>query len=363
MPKIVAGEPRLFRVPLAEVLSDAKHGTHSHFELITLTLRLADGTEGTGYSYTGGRGGQAILALLVHDLAPFLVGRDAAAVEDLHDAMQWHLHYVGRGELVSFAISAVDIALWDLRSKFSGQSLREMAGGAGTQVDAYCGGIDLDFSIERLLQNVKGYLDQGFTAVKIKVGRQHLAEDIARVRAVRALIGPDVRFMVDANYAMSVPQAIEAARAFTMADILWFEEPIEPDNYRGYAEIAEATGCPLAMGENLHTLHEFGYAFEQARISFVQSDASNCDSITGWLRVAEQSRRYSLPVCSHSMQELHVSLLAGQSNAGWLEVHSFPIDRYTKRLLVVEETRAVAPDTAGVGGEFGWDLLAPHALG
>ena len=355
MAPITSLDAALHRVPLDRPLHDAMHGEHTHFELVTATIRTADGAEGTGYTYTGGRGGSAILAMLRDAVAPVLTGRDAASPETCHDSVLTALHYVGRGGILAFAASAADIALWDMKGRREGRSLAAMAGGRSRTCRAYRGGIDLGDPTPDLLRDVSGYLETGFEAVKIKVGR---ADDEARVAAVRDLIGARP-LMVDANYGFTPDEAIARARAFAPHDVTWFEEPVDPDDLAGTARVAEEGGLPVAMGENLHMTVEFARALREARLSYLQPDASNCGGITGFLRAAALADAHGAHLCSHGMQELHVSLLAGLGGEGWLEVHSFPIDRLTERPLQLEGGRAVAPDTPGVGVRFDPAKLTP----
>lgn len=347
----------VFKLPLEEPLQDAQHGVQTYFELVTVDIALADGMAGTGYTYTIGTGGHAIKAMIDHDIAPMLVGSAADDIDGLYDTMQMGLHYVGRGGIASFAISAIDIALWDLRGKECGMPLWKMAGGAGKRPLTYRGGVDLNFPLEKLLVHVRSYLDDGFVAIKIKVGKKDLDEDVARLHAVRHLIGPEVKLMVDGNYGYDFTRAAAAAKAFEPFDLTWFEEPLIPDDFEGYGRLAKITSIPLAMGENLHTIQEFGLAYEHSSLSFIQPDASNCGGVTGFLRAARLAEPLRIPVCSHGMQELHVSLVPALGNAGWLEIHSFQIDQYTTRPVFIENGRAVAPDDPGSGVEFDWNAL------
>lgn len=360
--KIVEIKTGYYKIPLNEPLVDSKHGTHTHFELITATVITEDGAEGTGYTYTGGIGGSAIYNMIENDLKPFLIGKDADAVENLWNEMNWHVHYVGRGGIASFAISALDIALWDIRAKKANLPLWKLLGGQKNTVKVYYGGIDLDFPIDKLLDNIKKQIDNGHTAVKIKVGKEFLREDLERVQAVRELLGPEKLFMVDANMKWTVETAIKACIEFEKYDIFWLEEPTIPDDILGYAKIASATSIPIAMGENLHTIYEHRYAIEYGKISFPQLDASNIGGITGWLKVAALAEAFNLPVCTHGMQELHVSLMAACHHAGYMEIHSFPIDQYTKRPLVIKNGTVEAPDIPGVGVEFDWDCIEKYRV-
>lgn len=349
-----------YRVPLREVLVDAVHGNHTHFELIICRIQTQDGFEGTGYTYTGGFGGHAIHSMLEHELIPFVWGRDADCIDALWNDMQWRVHYVARGGIASFAISAVDIALWDIRGRKSGQPLWKMAGGRGRSANVYVGGIDLNFSLDKLLDQTRKNLDRGFTSVKIKVGQKNLSDDIKRAVAVHNLLG-DGFLMTDANMSWSVEKAIRAGRLLrTEANALWLEEPTIPEDYAGYNRIQQESGIAVAGGENLHTLYEHRMQIEQGNVDFPMPDSGNVGGITGFLKVAAIAQAFNRPVCTHGMQELNVSLMSGITNPGWVEAHSFPIDEYTTRPLVVENGLCIAPDTPGTGVEFDWAKLAPY---
>lgn len=355
--EIRAVKVEYYRVPLAETLSDAGHGDHTHFELIICRLTSSDGIEGVGYTYTGGVGGRGIYSLLLDDIRPMLIGQDGSDISAVWDELTRRLHYVGRGGLVSFAISAVDIALWDIHCKRANLPLWKALGGKQNRTQCYAGFIDIGFSEDKLVRNAEAHIAKGFRGVKIKVGKADYREDVRRVAAVREAIGADSQFMVDANYSYSVAGAISFGRAVAPYNIHWFEEPTNPDDLAGYATISRAISVPLAMGENLHTQYEFEQAVRLAKLKFLQPDASNIGGITGWLKVARLAERLNLPVCSHGMHELHVSLMAAQPHAGSMEVHSFPIDQYTTTPFQLVDGLAVAPNVAGTGVCFSAEKL------
>ena len=198
--------------------------------------------------------------------------------------------------------------------------------------------------------------------MKIKLGKPGDQEDIARIRAVRGLIGDDAMFLVDVNMVWDVEKAIRMAKKMEPYNIYWLEEPTNPDNYEGYAEIGQATTIPIAMGENLHTIYEHELAVKLGRISYPIPDCANVCGITGFVKVAKLAQKYSLPVSSHGMQELHVNLLAGLSNRGLLEFHSFPIWEYTNEPLVIENGYIRPCETSGTGVSFNWEKLAPYRI-
>jgi L-alanine-DL-glutamate epimerase-like enolase superfamily enzyme len=350
-----------FRIQLPVVLSDSTHGEMSHFGLVTVRIDRADGQQGLGYTYcVGDIGGDAIRSLVERDLAPILLGLPSEDVEEIWDRMWWHLHFVGRGGIAAFAMAAVDIALWDLRAKSVEQPLWRFLGGEDPNVTAYAGGIDLQFSLYELEAQTRGFLDSGFHAIKMKVGRDVLAEDVERVTAMRDWLGSDIALMADANMRWTVEEAISAARALRACDLTWLEEPTIPDDVEGHARIARDGGIPIATGENLHTVYEFRHMIANGGVAFPEPDVANIGGITPWLQVARAAQDANLPVTTHGVHDLQVHLLASIPNASYLEVHGFGLDRFTAEPLVIEDGMARAPDRPGHGVVLHWESLASH---
>jgi len=357
MPEIRELQADHFLIPLPIPLSDSTHGTIRAFELVTVRVRDAEGAEGVGYTYTVGAGGGAIHSLIARDVAPVLAGRDADRIEELWQTMWWALHYGGRGGAAVLAISAVDIALWDLRARRQGAPLWRVLGGFDPRVPCYAGGIDLDFPLDALLRQTDANLARGFRAIKMKVGRPSLREDVERVRAMREHLGPDFPLMADANMRWSVDEAIRAARALTPFDLVWLEEPTIPDDVPGHARIVREGGVPIAAGENLHTLYEFRQLIAAGGVTFPEPDVTNCGGVTVFMKVCHLAEAFNLPVTSHGAHDLTVHCLAAVPNRSYLEAHGFGLERFIAEPLRIEGGAAVAPERPGHGIAFDWKAL------
>lgn len=351
-------ESNLYRIELPVPLSDSTHGTMTHFELVTVRLRDSDGAEGVGWTYTTGTGGAAAHALIDRYLVDVLQGEDASRIEALWQKMWWRLHYGGRGGSVSLAVSACDIALHDLKARRCGMPLWRMLGGFDPAVPCYAGGIDLEFTLDALLQQTDDNLAKGFRAIKMKVGRARLSEDVARVQAMRRHLGDDFPLMADANMKWTVDQAIRAARAFRDSNLTWLEEPTIPDDVAGHARIVRDGGVPIATGENLHTLHEFTQMIAAGGVTFPEPDVTNCGGITVFMKVAHLAEAFNLPLTSHGAHDLTVHLLAAVPHRSYLEVHGFGLDRYIAEPIAIRDGNATAPERPGHGVAFDWKALA-----
>lgn len=351
---IVSG---FYRIELEGPLSDSMHGQMTAFELNTVRITDADGAVGVGYTYTCGRNGAAIDALLRRDIPDLVIGTDGDRIELLWNRIWWAQHYGGRGGPTVLALSAVDMALWDLKAVRLGQPLWSLLGGNSDRVSCYAGGVDLDFTLDALLAQTDRNLAKGFRAIKMKVGRKRLAEDVERVGAMRKHLGEGFPLMVDANMKWSADEAIRAARAFQPFELTWLEEPIIPDDVAGYVRLVREGGVPVAAGENLRTLWEFKQLVASGGVTFPEPDVTNCGGITAFMKIAHLAEAFNLPVTSHGAHDVTVHLLAAAPNGAFLEAHGFGLDRYIAEPLRIEDGLAIAPNRPGHGIAFDWKGL------
>jgi L-alanine-DL-glutamate epimerase-like enolase superfamily enzyme len=337
-----------------------------HYLLVEVTT--SDGV-GTGYAYAGTSGGR-LLADAVEDLLqPVLRDGPADDIGGLWERMYQESLLAGRRGALLRAISAVDIALWDLRAKACGVPLAVLLGGSITRpVPAYASGgyyrPDDGPYEQAVAREIAASQRAGFTDHKIKVGGLPLERDAARVASAIATIGGRGRLALDANNAYrDVGEALRAARAFEQAagqdGLWWFEEPLSPDDITGHAELARTLETPVATGEIHQTRWDFAQLIQCRAADLLQPDAGVLGGVTEWLRVAHAADTFGLRVAPHWHANLHAHLAAAVPNALAIEYFDPGQDIYNFERLLTDETRfqvhdgtARLTDRPGIGIEF-----------
>jgi len=327
-----------------------------------VTITDSDGATGTGYSYTIGTGGPAIISLLENTLAPELIGREAECIENIWRDLLLKTHATAVGPITSLALAAIDIALWDLRCKKAGLPLYRMAGGAKKSVPLYTteGGW-LHIPVDELVSDALAMQAKGFAGTKIKIGSPHISTDRVRLAAVRDAVGPEFDIIVDANQSFSRSEAIKRARMLEEFDISWFEEPVPADDIGTHADLSLHTSVPIAVGESMYSLSQFKDYLVQDACSIVQVDVARVGGITPWLKTAHMSEAFNVSVCPHFLMELHVSLVCAVPNAPMLE-YILQLDPITKSRLTIENGIAYPPEAAGIGIDWDWDSIAENTV-
>jgi L-alanine-DL-glutamate epimerase-like enolase superfamily enzyme len=361
MARIEKVELRMVDLPPKVKRTDAIQSFVSQ-ETPIVRITDSDGATGTGYTYTIGTGGSSVMRLLADHLAPRLIGRDADRVEAIWRDLEYATHATTVGAITALALAAIDTALWDLRARRHGLPLWILAGGAADRRPLYTteGGW-LHIPPEALVEDALAAREQGFRGSKIKIGRPHVSEDLARLGAVRAALGDGYEIMTDANQGFLVDEAIRRAGRFDELDLAWLEEPLPADDIEGHRRLCEATTTPVAVGESLYSVRHFREYMARGACSIVQVDVARIGGITPWLKVAHAAEAFDIPVCPHFLMELHVSLACAVPNGKYVE-YIPQLDELTTRGMTVEDGMAVAPSDPGLGIAWDWPAVVSRSI-
>ena len=326
-------------IPLRNVTSfSTRTVSERHYTLVK--VRTESGAEGLGFCYCGNAAGWIVTQAVRDLLAKHVVGKDSHQTEAIWDTMYKDALLMGRRGAIVRAMSAIDTALWDVNAKEAELPLYQYLGGARQDtVPAYAsGGYYLDGKTpEHLANECSSYVDMGFNAVKIKVGRVSAREDAERIAAVRRAIGDDVELFTDANNAWpDAASAIRAVRLWEDYDLGWVEEPNMPDDIDAHAAVAAAVAPPVATGEIHQTRWDFQEILDKEAAAILQTDAGVCGGITEFRRIAALASARGVTVAPHWLADLHVHLVASTPNATYVE---FFTDTEVLNLMEVFKTR------------------------
>ena len=288
-----------YRVPTDAPESDGT-AVWDHTEVVVVHAR-AGGVTGLGWAYAAAAAG----AVVRDALAGVVVGRPAAAIEECWQAMADAVRNAGRPGIASTAISAVDIALWDLKAKLLGVSVVDLIGPVRDGVEIYGSGGFTSYSDAELANQLGGWAAAGIPRVKMKVGR-HPADDPRRVAVARRAVGDGVELFVDANGAYGPKQAIGLGERFAAdSGVTWFEEPRSSDDLAGLRQVRDRVPMDVAAGEYGYTPASFRNMLAAGAVDVIQADATRCGGYTGFLKASALAEAFGVPLSAHCGPQLH----------------------------------------------------------
>jgi L-alanine-DL-glutamate epimerase-like enolase superfamily enzyme len=321
-------------------------------EFVTLELGTDVGLVGLGLTFFGGALTGA-LRVAVDALAQLIVGEDPTRVEAIVARLRAAAGSAGPGGIFTLALSAIDIACWDLRGKAEHKSVCQLLGGLHDRVPTYASGALMrEHPLDYLRQAGPRLVSMGFHQMKMQCGSETtLGASVERVRALRESIGPDVDLMCDINQLWSVDHAIEAGKRMEPFDLFWLEDPVAHDDFAGLARVADSLSTPVAAGEYHYGIVPFRHLLEARSVDIVMIDLLRVGGITQWMKVAGMAEAFNLPVVSHLIPEIHIHLMAAIPNA--LTVEYMPwTHRLFEEVPAVKDGHLVVPQKPGLGLSF-----------
>jgi L-talarate/galactarate dehydratase len=325
-------------------------------EFVTLDLETDSGLVGLGLTFFGGAITPALKAA-VDGLAQLIVGDDPTRVEAIAAKLRAAAGSAGPGGVFSLALSAIDIACWDLRGKAEGKSVCALLGGLRDRAPTYASGALLrQHPLDYLAEAGPRLAGMGFRQMKMQCGSEPtIGASVERVRVMRESIGADIDLMCDINQLWSVQHAIDVGDRIAQYHLFWLEDPVAHDDFAGLARVADALVAPIAAGEYHYGIVPFRHLLEARSVDIVMIDLLRVGGITQWMKVAGMAEAFNMPVVSHLIPEIHVHLVAAIPNG--LTVEYMP---WTHHLFAevppIEDGQLVVPAKPGLGLE--WDKAA-----
>ena len=351
------------RLPLEEPLVGAPPFPAMMRDFITVQLTTDDGIEGIGVTGFGGRLIGA-LKLAVQEFANIAIGEDPRCTEAVLGKLRAASAPCGPGGIAALAMSAIDIALWDIRGKSFGLPLARLLGGSRDKVPAYASGALMRTTpIDKLEAAAAALVAKGYRQIKTQMAVDGLsaAQEVERIGLIRKAVGPDVALMVDINQRWGVHEAIGIGRQVEDVGLAWLEDPTAPDDYQGLAKIADALGTPVCAGEYLYGIAPFQQLMTHRSVDIVMIDLLRVGGITPWMKVAGMAEAFNLPVVSHLLPEIHVHLVAAAPNATVVEYMPWTWRLFDNPPMPVNGEIAV-PAGNGLGLTFAPDLFATYGV-